>query len=135
MREILFRGKRADNSQWVEGHLMYKYHELSAFFVIGENVDEYTRVIPKTVGQFTGMTDSKSAKIFDSDILVIYIVREDGSEEKGMAKVIWDDHAFCIEAISGNLCDAWLSLLGDRIVGQICEFFVIGNTHDNPELL
>lgn len=84
--------------------------------------------------RFTGLRDSGKSKVHENDFLKIHILHESGKEERGIAKVIWDDHAFCLEAISGNICDAWLSLLNGNVVGQVAEFYVIGNIHRNPEL-
>lgn len=84
--------------------------------------------------RFTGLRDSGKSKVHENDFLKIYVLHKNGKEEKGTAKVVWDDYAFCLEAISGNICDAWLSWLSGNVVGQVAEFYVIGNTHRNPEM-
>lgn len=71
MREILFRGKRVDNGEWVEGHLLeYKKQEHRCYIVTNFDTDrwEYFEVIPETVGQYIGLVDKKDNKIFEGDI-------------------------------------------------------------------
>lgn len=141
MREILFRGKRIDNGEWVEGSFLLdgeahrplgKDHlPFSNSYIVPEtdleNIDtvfsdgsyylrtEGYHVIPETVGQFTGLTDKNGKKIFEGDIIE-WDELEWGDKHRELVE--WDYNLFAIRK------DDW---------GEWCE--VIGNIHDNPELL
>lgn len=134
MREILFRGKRTDDYEWIEGSLCTTipsdedFYTISYFDFEGYYIEE--KVIPETVGQYTGLTDKNGKKIFEGDIVV------------------------CKQAINGNLIDYYVEIgFVEMKYGAFglhrkqgyyrpfkdwlkdYEYEVIGNIHDNPELL
>ena len=119
MREILFRGKRADNKEWVIGdslvHSMYKKGDVCVGVV--EGLEIYS-VIPETVGQYTGLTDKNGNKIFEGDI-----VRDKTSGVAG--KIV-----YCNESAMFIKKAVLRSSLGNPF-----SLEVIGNIHDNPQLL
>lgn len=123
MREILFRGKRISNSKWVEG-FMYSQHfplEFRDDFYIRCYDTDYL-VIPETVGQYTGLTDKNGVRIFEGDI-----IQSLESSVTGLVQWFPEHSAFMV----------WCKPANE--VGFLYECVniikVIGNIHDNPELL
>ena len=129
-REILFRGKRKDNGEWIYGSLVKYYYKS---FIVPDNVDytymlhtmfqEAREVDPKTVGQYTGLNDVSGRKIFEGDILsVLYASIENGSFFEHMDVYYELDYA--------------QYYVGYRELYEVSNNSeVIGNIHDNPELL
>lgn len=141
MREILFKAKRIDNGEWVEGYLVkacqntypngyeiidahgINYDELDCWqpFFISYEVDE------KTICQYTGITDKNGNKIWENDIIRHedltngrYIFREQPVKN---SYVKWNKSCTRFERSDGG------SLYHSKKVE------VVGNIFDNPDLL
>ena len=127
MHEILFRGKQVDNGEWVEGNLFVPDRpDTPTQICIGTNIVRISYdVDPSTVGQYTGLTDKNGKKIFEGDIVKgLFVVGEISSVvifKYGYFGIEWN-----IDEI--KVLDPFLGLRNIE-----CE--VIGNIHDNPELL
>lgn len=132
MREIKFRGKRTDNGEWVYGYAAKFVHGLIP--VILEDTEdgiESRKINPHTVGQFTGLSDYDGAEIFEGDIVKcsythpVDIGSFDGpneQEETVIGAVEYRNGCFFIGVYDIGSFD-------------IDEMEIIGNIHDNPELL
>lgn len=137
MREILFRGKRINNGEWVEGGLIPLDVESGYVFIakpylsastlpVYEIVKHYTHLVdPETVGQYTGL-NVRGEKLFEGDIVKI-TDRYDNS-------VI-----YVVEFYMGGFSlkqkgvDYWAHFNDFHLRNY--EFEILGNIHDNPELL
>jgi uncharacterized phage protein (TIGR01671 family) len=116
MREILFRAKKNPSDEWIEGFLVGRCH-------IGDWVT-CEPVHSKTVGQFTGLTDKNGTKIFEGDIVKAERICN-GNIWTGC--VAWWNGFFAIQGLKdGNNVPA---------IDLFKNYEVIGNIHDNPELL
>ena len=126
MREILFRGKRIDNGEWVYGNLVRGCDEKYAYIVEFGNKElcrNYINVKPDTVGQYTGMDDKCGNKIFEGDIL------NTTNSNCAIWYVDYKNTAFCCN--QGNV--NYSCVLDEFVQFSVVE--VIGNIHDNPEIL
>ena len=134
MREILFRGNRLDNGEWVVGYFCEfannRTGEQESYIQTVKQdgrIDLIHKVDPDTIGQYTGLTDKNGKRIFEGDIVKTSDITHEGviqipgeSFEIAMRKGCW-------AMVAG---EDWDFLETNHECIQ-----VIGNIHDNPELL
>lgn len=158
MREILFRGKRIDNGEWVEGCLVNNLwihskdsspiYEIitgagnnSDWDGIGEDENCTVKVNPESVSQFTGLHDKHKKQIFEGDILkldetpdILKGTEFQYSDDISHHIIYWDDKTarfFDTRLEDGDSLTAEL----DGDLSFVSDCIIIGNIHDNPELL
>lgn len=135
MREIIFRAKRKDNSEWVEGYLFDNGMPEKRYFVGGLTIEPYTgtacddwditgidfyEIYPETICQYTGLKDKNGQKIFENDIL-----------DCGMnLRVSW--HTFKASWVLSKKGWLYNHYFGESVEPEDVE--VVGNIFDNPEL-
>ena len=163
MREILFRGKRKDNGEWVEGYLCKKYYQelphdrpVIQYKTTG-NEHKWTpdymvaEIDPSTVGQYTGLTDKNDKKIFEGDIFKFpdevfeSYYTSCGTEYNSWEVENYGVVGFCEHSgrfdfieykFNENSVEADLHENNNLDFAEfVSELEVIGNIHDNPELL
>lgn len=126
MREILFRGKSVTDGRWVFGNL-FDFGDCKTITTVKDfSIIDSCEVIPETIGQCTGLKDKNNVDAFEGDIVVC---NQSGSY--GISVIIYDNSAFYVMPLNGNIleCTLWDYWYNDW------DIEVIGNIHDNPELL
>ena len=146
MRKILFRGKLADQDTWVEGSLIVCGEEARMFADSASAGTGIFSVDPNTVGQYTGLTDKNGKKIFEGDIVDLECEADlnelwvfEFGNCGGVQNVTHDVGymGFYLRPLSDNAIKARDYGQRDDPVYYLSAFrlSVIGNIHDNPELL
>lgn len=119
MREILYRGKRKDNGEWVYGYYCkcgWTGKEKDVIIPSHASALYGIDVIPETVGQYTGLKDKNGTKIFEGDILECQIWFECG----------------CYPHSETSYREVTMPDIYMVNIDQNIE--VVGNKFDNPEL-
>lgn len=147
-REIKFRGKRLDSGEWLFGDLLQVANEVFISPSDGDWFDFISRiknnvfnlpaakyaVMPETVGQYTGLHDRTGKEVYEGDVVFWIAIDMQGRGKGEQGAIIWDKHTM-----------AW-AIMRDKPTsdGRPCiisrpfdrkHLEVVGNIHDNPELL
>ena len=140
MRTIKFRGKRLDNGEWVHGDLLkphtgtriVNYDESEPQPSVCRTDFHYHNVDPETVGQFTGLLDKNGKEIYSGDIITV--------NGRYPRVVLWDKMMWALMPTE-YYHDAYFWVINLQHPGPDWwedfsdEFEIIGNIHDNHELL
>ena len=137
MGEILFRGKRTDNGEWIVGCLLIDYITGQYFLHdLGNSVNESSKIgeegylrfvafeiAPETLCQYTGLKDKNGNRIWENDI-----IKHEVSDTIGTVKWYTEDYVgWCVDDVQIDEQQFTVEMWDE------CE--VIGNIFDNPELL
>ena len=131
----LFKAKRLDNEEWVQGYLVYDNRD-ELYRIIMEiqystgtciTTDNAPRVDSSTICQCTGLKDKNGKLIWENDIMVAHL-DEDYPEDETYIRILWYEIGFCSKE------------KGSEDISPIDKFDqehfeVCGNIFDNPELL
>ena len=129
MREILFRGKRTKDKEWVEGDLLNGGIDFDTAIRVYDAIGGGSRVFavdPSTVGQYTGLKDKNGKRIFEGDIVkaqdnLIFSLFCDGL----VGKVVYIETAFFIEPKDPTK--------SEYLFNECAVYEVLRNIHDNPD--
>ena len=141
MREMLFRGKRIDTGEWIEGSLAYVEEN---FFIVlpyikwNERLDceapVFIPVDPDTIGQYTGILDKNGVKIFEGDIVLNRPEDLKAVVKYGEYNPEVTERAYGVQIHLHGLY-ATSETGNDLVLSPSPILKVIGNIYDNPELL
>lgn len=145
MRTIKFRAKKATNDVWVYGSLIYSNDLNTAIFSQGDgsvNSMDWAYVNSETIGQFTGLFDKNGKEIYDGDILRFPAKYEYEKENFVAFEVFWHDNDCAQNHIGWQMnrlhfqgCICGYSGLETFLPKWTSRMEIIGNIHDNPELI
>lgn len=137
MREIKFRGKRLDNGEWVYGdlvrglELVYGGTEVKIHVPpIGDNHHNIYDVDPKSVGEYAGLKDRKGQEVYEDDIVTF---------DDAHYQIVFKGEGWTLRAVHSDNLDPYdmpnlcMQELNNNPGHTRTD--VVGNTHDNPELL
>lgn len=118
----LFRGKRIDNGEWIQGYLYGIWERRYILWGMTNDIPNMVEVDPETVCQCTAMPDKNKKLVFEHDIVW-------DSDERAFYEIIWNQEDMCwnVEDADGHKSEF------EECYGSTIE--VNGNRFDNPELL
>ena len=132
----LYRGKRIDNGEWVEGYLSYPFctekGNESYYFYAKDSLGFFCRCVvdASTICQCTGRTDRDKALIFEHDVVAYldtYSTENGYAEADCVGEVVWDEETLSFQVTNRLSAESW------EVIDGECK--VLGNTIDNSELL
>ena len=129
----LFRAKRLDNGQWVQGFICKKKYKSNKFYIScfhdKDDNEQFFAIDPDTICQCTGLKDKNGNLIWENDVVGFwdtYSTENGQAEMDCIGKVVWDDETISFQVTNRLSAESY---------EVIDECSVIGNIFDNPELL
>lgn len=125
MREILFKAKRKDDGEWVEGYYMPRPNNPGKLrnYIVVVSQEKWYEIVPETLCQYTGIKDKNSQKIWENDI-----IKHERSDTTGAVKWFKEDYVgWCVDDVQINEQQFTEEMWNE------CD--VIGNIFDDPELI
>ena len=124
MDEILFRGKRVDNGEWIFGYFYMPNNDMPLSKWYGQTFiqvrhGDTVEVIPETVGQYMWMKDKNGEKLFKGDIIK--------TNTESVVALDWSKERMAYVFVTNGVKGGWIH----PIDGIGSEFEIIGNVHDN----
>jgi uncharacterized phage protein (TIGR01671 family) len=151
MREIKFRGKQLGSGEWVYGHFIKtKNHKDNCYISQGDPYNDmgmmqgFVNVDPETVGQSTGLKDNNGKEIYEGDIIVTEAYPFFDNQQPNYRGVVewiysqWQVVLHCVNVAKAGISEGINQGLNDIGLDEGERFndvLVIGNVHENPELL
>lgn len=129
MRDILYRGGWIKNGEWIEGYYVFlndTHYILEAGSEDWGVNGEWFQVVPKSVGQYTGLKDKNEKKIFEGDI----IRYQRGIDKFELMVVVWNESTASLVLAYSKDMNYYETLMNTK-----CYCEVIGNIYYNPELM
>lgn len=126
-REIKFRGKRIDNGEWEYGHYVVLREGHMIVNTDGAGLYFYNQVDPATVGQFTGLKDKNGREIYEGNIAK---VTQKNNGFYMLCKIEYEPMSFILKFKNGVK-----SVYKEGLDEEDFELEIIGDIHENPELL
>ena len=130
-REILFKAKRKDNGEWVEGGYFSEPYTDKKYIIrwnsFGLGFNEFIEVAPDTLCLYTGLTDKNDKKIWENDILKAHL-DADYPEDTTYTRILWNKTGFYSNENHSRDIETFGKWDAEH-------FEVCGNIFDNPELL
>ena len=125
----LFKAKRLDNGEWVQGYLYGIWEKRYVLCGMTNDIPDMIEVDTSTICQCTGLKDKNGQKIWENDVVGFwdtYSTENGQAEADCIGKVVWDDETISFQVTNRLSAESYEVL---------DECGVIGNIFDNQELL